>query len=197
MGRGRARQVSFSAEVPIQVRVPVDWPDDILCGVARPLGSEEFGEDLVVLGQRVVEGIREAGVGLAAPQVSDLRRWIVVRLDPGDEPGRTEPLHRMLCNPEIVSTGRPGQMGEERCLSFPGVKARIERFGEIRVRWQEPADGAVREEVFVGFAARVVQHEVDHLDGRTVLHRVDRETRRAWLQEQDRRWRKNPASRAS
>lgn len=196
MGRSRSRQLPLPADATLRVRVPVDWPDVVLCEAAKPLGPEEFGVELVALGQRVIEGIRDAGVGLAAPQINDMRRWIVLRIECDDEVGRGVPFHRMLCNPEIVSAEQPGQMEHERCLSFPGMKVRVARFGEIRVRWQEPLDGEVREESFVGFAARVVQHELDHLDGRTLLHQVDRETRRAWLRDQEVRWTKNPASRA-
>ena len=96
------------------------------------------------------------GVGLAAPQVGIPRRFFVMQID-GDK-------QRVFVNPEIVETSMELDSFEEGCLSIPGVYADLDRPAEIRVQaWNE------RGRRFTlgadGFLARVIQHELDHLNG--------------------------------
>jgi peptide deformylase len=111
------------------------------------------------LADDMVETMRDApGVGLAAPQVYDSRRLIVVQ--PSRE--RDEPL--VLVNPELAPLGDVVELGIEGCLSIPDWQGLVPRWRSVR--WRARArDGELLEGEAEGFFARVLQHEVDHLDG--------------------------------
>lgn len=177
----------------LRIRVPVDWPDPYLGSPrTRMVSASEFGFELVTLQHRVIATLTHdrVGVGLAAPQVSDVRRWIVLCVDAEDDAGLREPVLQMLVNPVLTPVpGAPVVTDRESCLSFPGLHLDIARPDAVDVRWQDPQDGSTHETRWSGYLARVVQHEVDHLDAFTLLHRVNRETRRAWLDQQLRLWR--------
>ncbi|HSC60860.1 MAG TPA: peptide deformylase [Rhizomicrobium sp.] len=112
------------------------------------------------------------GAGLAAPQVHVPLRVVVFqapgeRSDPGlaeDERfDHTAPL-TVLINPEVQVMGSEREAGWEGCLSVPGLRGLVERSAHIRYRGYD-LDGKLVERTARGFHARVVQHEVDHLDG--------------------------------
>lgn len=107
----------------------------------------------------------EEGVGLAAPQVGIGDRVIVV--DPHDD--ETEPF--ALINPEILEASRETEKNEEGCLSIPGVRDMVERSSTVRVRGLTE-NGEVREFEAEGLLSRILQHEVDHLDGILFFDRV-------------------------
>lgn len=107
----------------------------------------------------------EEGVGLAAPQVGVTERVIVV--DPHDD--ETQPF--ALINPEILESSRETEKNEEGCLSIPGLRDLVERFSRVRVRGMSP-EGEVREIEAAGILSRILQHEVDHLDGVLFLDRL-------------------------
>lgn len=99
------------------------------------------------------------GIGLAANQVGELKRVIVFDLSAGDKPDAV----RVLVNPRVVR--RAGAFtDEEGCLSFPGLKLDIRRALDARVEGEDLAGNPVAYEAS-GIFARVLQHEVDHLDG--------------------------------
>lgn len=108
------------------------------------------------------------GVGLAAPQVNISRRFIVV--DAGNRTKEGEEQRAPLCliNPEIVDRGDEMSSYEEGCLSLPDVTVDIARPTSIKVRYID-RDGAEQELDAEGFLATVIQHEVDHLDGRLII----------------------------
>jgi peptide deformylase len=107
----------------------------------------------------------EEGVGLAAPQVGVGARVIVV--DPHE--GDAQPL--ALVNPEIVYFSEEVDRAEEGCLSIPGLKEIVERSLAVRVQGLDPDGNPVTIEA-EGFVARILQHEVDHLDGILFIDRV-------------------------
>jgi peptide deformylase len=107
----------------------------------------------------------EEGVGLAAPQVGVGARVIVV--DPHE--GDAQPL--ALVNPEIVYFSEEVDRAEEGCLSIPGLKEIVERSLAVRVQGLDRDGNPVTIEA-EGFVARILQHEVDHLDGILFLDRV-------------------------
>jgi peptide deformylase len=110
------------------------------------------------------------GIGLAATQVGRLSRFLVYRVE-HDGPVQA------LVNPVLEWSSRDEDVMEEGCLSLPGVHVDIERPIHVRVRAQD-GDG---EEITVeasGLEARVIQHEMDHLDGRLILDRAPRDQRR-------------------
>lgn len=124
----------------------------------------------------MIETMADAGgVGLAAPQVHVGRRLIVFRV-PAERSGRDDgerPLGvTVLVNPEIVPLGDELVPGWEGCLSIPGLRGAVPRHRRIRYRGTD-LDGEPVECEAAGFHARVVQHEVDHLDGVLYLDRMN------------------------
>jgi peptide deformylase len=110
------------------------------------------------------------GVGLAATQVGILHRVLVYRAYSDD------PI-TALVNPVIEWRSDELESAEEGCLSIPGVHVEVERPARVRARGRD----AFGEEMLVeaeGLEARVIQHEVDHLDGILILDRISREARR-------------------
>jgi peptide deformylase len=107
----------------------------------------------------------EEGVGLAAPQVGESQRVIVV--DPREDD--VQPF--ALVNPEILEFSEDVERGEEGCLSIPGLREIVERSWAVRVRGLDQHGQPVEFEA-EGFLARILQHEVDHLDGILFLDRV-------------------------
>jgi peptide deformylase len=100
----------------------------------------------------------EEGVGLAAPQVGISERIIVIDPQQDDLPAFA------LINPEIVEMSKETEKGEEGCLSIPGLRDIVERSYRVVVRGSSP-EGEARELDLEGLPARIIQHEVDHLDG--------------------------------
>lgn len=108
------------------------------------------------------ETMRKAnGIGLAANQVGDLRRVIVVDIGAMEESEGKPPL--AMINPEILSGDGEWRM-EEGCLSIPDLREEVSRHEAIRVRFKD-VEFQEREIEASGLLARVIQHEVDHLDG--------------------------------
>lgn len=124
----------------------------------------DFGPDLQILVDDMVETMRQApGVGLAAPQVGESIRLIVIEY--GDEDNEELPpkLYTML-NPEITRTSSETIVDTEGCLSIPGLQGDVERFTAVTVkglnRHGQPMTVKAK-----GWLARILQHEIDHLDG--------------------------------
>ena len=142
------------------------YPDPILRRGGQDI--EVFDDALEATARRMFDtmyGYR--GVGLAAPQVGlDLN--LLVLNSEGDK-DRPE-LERVLINPKVVSR-KTMEFGEEGCLSFPGLYAEVERHQKIRVGFRD-LSGAEHEESFTGFLARIVLHEMDHLQGVLFVDRL-------------------------
>ena len=115
------------------------------------------------------------GVGLAAPQIGSLRRLVVIR---GDE---DESL-LVLCNPRVVWRSEEEESDFEGCLSIGEVSVEVSRAVAVRVEAQD-VEGRAFELEPEGYAARVIQHEIDHLDGILMLDRAPAEQRREALRE--------------
>jgi peptide deformylase len=110
------------------------------------------------------------GVGLAAPQLGISQRLLVYRVGP-------EAPVIALANPEIDWTSDEEEVLEEGCLSIPGITVDIERPVHVRVKARDE-EGEDRLVEASGLEARVIQHELDHLDGVLILDRASREQRR-------------------
>ncbi|MBM3665422.1 MAG: peptide deformylase [Actinobacteria bacterium] len=137
---------------------------------------EVFDEALVAEAHEMTRLMADGrGVGLAAPQLGRLRRLIVV------QPDEDEPAHALV-NPEIIARSEEEEIAIEGCLSIGEVNVEVPRAVEVRIRAQD-LNGTEFEADLEGFAARVVQHEIDHLDGILVLDRTTPEDRRAALAE--------------
>ena len=145
-------------------------PDPLLRGVSKPV--ESFDDRLGKLVADMLSTMYDApGVGLAAVQVAVPRRLIVIdTAKPEEEP----PRPMAIINPQIVEiVGDEVRLHEEGCLSIPDVYAEIERPNSVRVVYQD-ATGARREMLAEGLLARVVQHEIDHLNGKLFIDYLSR-----------------------
>jgi peptide deformylase len=110
------------------------------------------------------------GVGLAAPQLGVSARLLVYRV------GNDAPLIALV-NPEVEWASPDEEIMEEGCLSLPGVAVDVERPVHVRVRGQDE-EGETRIVEASGLEARVIQHEIDHLDGVLILDRTTRDQRK-------------------
>ena len=147
------------------------YPDSVLRMKAPPV--ETFDDDLKRLATRLGELMKDAnGVGLAATQVGVLRRVFVF--------ARDEDEVAVLVNPEIVRRGDEADVDEEGCLSLQGVTMPVERPTSVRIEGRD-ASGAEVAYDLEGTPARIVQHELDHLDGTMILDRTTPEARREAL----------------
>lgn len=154
-------------------------PHPLLEGRAREVEASEFGPELATLTSNMAETMYAApGVGLAAPQVADTRRILVI--DSGEQEDRGRRFFAMV-NPRIVERSDDTIPWMETCLSVPEFEIEIQRNRRIRVEWQEPADGSPRSEWFEDFESVIVQHEIDHLDGTVLLDRASRFKRSRYL----------------
>lgn len=112
------------------------------------------------------------GVGLAAPQVGLSLRLLVIDADVmGDDYPECKGFKRAMINPVIVERSDDEISMEEGCLSLPGIHEKVSRAARIRIKYFDE-DFAGHEEEFGGFAARVVQHECEHLEGHVFIDNI-------------------------
>jgi peptide deformylase len=134
---------------------------------------EDFDDDLRRLVDRMTVLMHEAqGVGLAATQVGVLRRLFVY------EPDEDGP--RAIVNPVIVERGEETLVDDEGCLSLQGVRVPVERATSVVLEGKDPNGEDVRVELDA-YGSRIVQHELDHLDGVMIIDRTDDEHRKEAL----------------
>jgi len=115
----------------------------------------------------------EDGVGLAAPQIGESVRIVIFGFEHSERYPDVEPIPiTVLINPEIEFLGTEMQASWEGCLSVPGMRGQVSRYQRIRYRGFDQAGNAVDRTV-QDFHARVVQHEVDHLDGILYPQRIE------------------------
>ncbi len=121
----------------------------------------------------ILTAAEASGVGIAAPQVSEsLRIFIIAGTASPRYPDAPETETKVIINPEIVSVSDDVEKGWEGCLSIPGLRALVPRHKSIRAVYRDRNDNLV-EEGFSDFAARVFQHEYDHINGVVFLDRVE------------------------
>jgi peptide deformylase len=148
------------------------YPDAVLRMRAREV--ERFDDDLVRLADRMAHLMHDArGVGLAATQVGVLQRLFVFQ-PAGDEDVTA------IVNPEITERTEETEVADEGCLSLQGVLVPVERAVAVTIEGQDLRGEPLRLEL-EEMDARVVQHELDHLDGVLMLERTDDEARREAL----------------
>jgi len=124
------------------------------------------------------------GVGLAGPQVHEGVRLFVALLD-DDPDSKTEAT--VVINPQIVANTDALDEGWEGCLSIPDIRGRVPRHAEITVRALD-REGKITEFALKNFAARVAQHETDHLDGVLFFDRMKSMQSLTYLEEYSRYW---------
>jgi peptide deformylase len=150
----------------------VKFGDPVLKSKASPVS--DFGPELRAEVERMVAIMRDGmGVGLAATQLGVLRRVLVFQAGPDSEP-------TSLINPVVEWLSDEVVVAEEGCLSLPRVAMDVERPLHARVGGLDVEAERIAIEAS-GLEARVLQHEMDHLDGVLILDRAPREQRRAAL----------------
>jgi peptide deformylase len=165
-----------AAELAARRRVALaqirQYPDPALRLRANEV--EQFDEALERLADRMTGLMTDArGVGLAATQVGVLQRLFVYQAYEEDEP-------RAIVNPRITRRSSGTEITDEGCLSLQGVLVPVERALAVTLEGQDLSAAPLRFELDE-MAARVVQHELDHLDGVLIIERTDPESRRAAL----------------
>jgi len=141
------------------------YGDPILREQVPPV--EDFDETLFEEASAMVETmVRERGIGLAGPQVG-LRKRLIIALEMEDvDDEDAEPL--VLVNPEVLERSREAWVLEEGCLSIPGVNGEVTRALTATVRYQD-VEGAEHTVEAKGMFARILLHEIDHLNGRLFI----------------------------
>jgi peptide deformylase len=158
------------------LRLVRQYPDPALRNAATAVADVD--DEVQRLAERMLDVMERAhGVGLAAPQLGILRRILVYRASDEDEP-------KVLINPELVERSDETEVGTEGCLSLLGgeLQVPVARHLRVRVSGRDASGDAVDMDV-EGFAARVIQHEIDHLDGILIFDRAEDQERREALRE--------------
>ncbi len=156
------------------------YSDDILRKKAKPLKGIDSGtEELVAF---MFETMRNAsGIGLAAPQVGHSVRLLVLDISGLANYPDAKPM--VVINPHILAVRGYNDM-EEGCLSLPGVKGDVERPAAITLKYRNEHFEEMTGE-FSGMYARVLQHEIDHLNGTLFVDRMEKRDRRKIQKELD------------
>jgi peptide deformylase len=140
------------------------FPDEILRKVCDPVA--EYNEEIKQLAKNMILTMMlEKGIGLAAPQVGHLLRIFVVDIRWVNNVYEADP--HVFINPEIELVGEDMIVRPEGCLSFPSGSAKIKRHVSVRVKHLN-LEGVETITEADGLFARVIQHEADHLDGKTI-----------------------------
>jgi peptide deformylase len=175
---GQIRSEELDAEREARRRAALSlvrqYPDPVLRMKANEVG--DFDESVTGLVERMTLLMDEArGVGLAAPQLGVLRRILVYRK------AEEEPVVALV-NPRVVSTGEEVEAADEGCLSLGAatVVVEVERPTALKIEASSPEGEPISVEA-EGLEARVIQHELDHLDGVLTIDRTTPEQRRAAL----------------
>jgi len=149
------------------------YPSEVLRKIAEPL--QEITSDILRLVQDMVETMySEDGVGLAAPQIGVSKRIIIA--SPQAKPG----TEQVYINPEIISQ-EGEELGLEGCLSLPGIAAEVNRAKKITFKAMNLQGKQITMEAD-SFFARIIQHEIDHLNGKLFIDRVAFSERRELLE---------------
>ncbi|MFA6600893.1 MAG: peptide deformylase [Candidatus Omnitrophota bacterium] len=155
----------------LRIRV---YPDPVLKQKAQEV--TDFGPAHQRFFDDLVDTMFEAdGVGLAAPQVGVSER--VIAVTPVTRRG-----HEMVIVNPVILESSGSELGQEGCLSFPGVYTDIVRMKKIKLRFQDRR-GETHESEIRDFLARIIQHEMDHLEGVLMIDRVDFGRREALLEQ--------------
>jgi peptide deformylase len=146
--------------------------DPVLKTRAAPV--ETFDDSLARLTEEMLATMRENdGVGLAANQVGRLKRVLVASVEDEDY---------VIVNPVLSDISETTERGQEGCLSIPGINVEVDRPTAVTVTGQNASGEPLRIEA-QDMLARVLQHEVDHLDGVLILDRTDRQSRKDAMRE--------------
>lgn len=149
----------------------IKYPDPILRKKAAEV--KEITEDIKTLAFEMMENVdKNQGIGLAAPQVGESKRIIVVyRISDRSQRTNLTIKPEVFINPKIIKKSRETEIEEEGCLSFPEVFLKIKRAKEVEVESLD-LDGKKIRIKAKGLPARIFQHEIDHLNGVLFIDRL-------------------------
>jgi peptide deformylase len=170
------------------LREVLQFPDKRLRRISKPIPA--VTEEIRTLAADMLEVMYdEPGIGLAAPQVGEAVRLVVVDIEWREENAERSPL--VLVNPVIVAS--EGQITwNEGCLSVPEFEAEVERFAKVKLKAQD-LDG---KEILIdaeGLQAVCFQHEIDHLDGVLFIDRISRLKRNMYVRKRRKQLRQEAA----
>ncbi|MFC2124439.1 peptide deformylase [Bacteroidota bacterium] len=140
----------------------VAYGDPVLRKVTEDVNPDEI--DVKKLSEDMFETMRNAnGVGLAAPQIGKSIRFFIIDASPMEDEDY-ENFSAVFVNPEILAEDGDDWDFEEGCLSIPGIREEVKRKEKVRIRYRDE-NWEEQEREFDGIAARIIQHEYDHLEG--------------------------------
>jgi len=140
----------------------VAYGDPVLRKRAKEI--EEGSVDVKTLSENMFETMQNAsGVGLAAPQIGRSIRMFIIDTTPMEDE-KYKDFKKVFINPEIIDESGEDWDFEEGCLSIPGIREEVNRLSKVKVRYYDE-DWEEHIEEFDGIAARIIQHEFDHLEG--------------------------------
>ena len=148
------------------------WPDPRLRQACAP--APEAGALLDLIDDMFATMYAAGGRGLAAPQVGEMVRLFV--MDAGWKDG--EPAPEVMIDPSVIALERRDVVMEEACLSIPGVVVPVARPVAVTLGWRDRNDDWHMRD-FDGAEARIIQHELDHLEGRVHFDRIAADLRAA------------------
>ncbi len=155
------------------------FPEPVLKNKAQRVEIDDYIRKLAASMEDIVR--KRNALGLAAPQIYlSLQVCIIRMLDDKEEP--TE-LYIRMANPEILEYYGEETVEDEGCLSLPDLYKPVKRFNNIRIKYTNIITGKEIEKEFSGFQSRIIQHEVDHLNGILFIDRLSKEERRNALKE--------------
>jgi peptide deformylase len=156
----------------------LEYPNDILSKPSTKVSEitpqiKTLIDDMV----KTMRSFKGGAIGLAAPQVGQSVRITVIEY----QPDKNEHLEHaipltILVNPKIISSSSDKESGEEGCLSLPGIEIPIVRARKIKVRAQNETGESIQFRAS-DLLARIIQHEVDHLDGKLIIDYVKNKER--------------------
>lgn len=155
----------------MSVKEVVIFPDDRLREPTREVTV--FDEELAALASDMLETMYDdEGIGLAAPQVGDHRRIIVIDIPDDQDRQHINPM--VLVNPVIASHSEDTVESEEGCLSVPGYQDKVMRYSTVTVEYQDLKGEHQKIENATGLLAICLQHETDHLSGKLFIDYLSR-----------------------
>ena len=155
-------------------------PDPRLSEECAPI--EEIDDEVRALAKRMLKVMYAAdGCGLAGPQIGEMRQIVVIDVDYAGKGSKRNPY--VLINPRIVTADGPEREGSEGCLSFPGVSVRVSRPSHVVVQARNLDGDLMQYEAEGNLLAVCLQHEIDHLDGVTMVDHLPPLKRAQKLQE--------------
>lgn len=140
---------------------------------AQTIGNVQCNEVRQIIANMRAALESTEGVGLAAPQISESKRIIIVASRPTSRyPSAPLMDPTVMINPVFKALSDEKEKDWEGCLSIPGIRALVPRYTKIKINYTDE-QGSFIETELEGFVARVFQHEADHLDGKVYLDRVE------------------------